>query len=193
MSEEPAARMGGGLVYSDSVPLAWRDLKQMPDEQALARISETSQQVLRLILSIEEQHADLTEEGDLQREDIARLEFKLNLLVDLVGQLLARQAIIPAPLAMSLNAHGIEWTADDAPRQNSYIEVELYLSPRYPRPVVLPGFVESVNEVPEGTRTQVIFPEFSEPLQDALEKFIFRRHRRTVANPRRLVAKAESL
>ncbi|KAF0193038.1 MAG: hypothetical protein FD165_141 [Gammaproteobacteria bacterium] len=185
MTEPHNDRLGSGLVYTDSIPFSWRQLDTVTGDAAAAHIGHHSLQVLRLILSIEEQGPEPVADADPEHENIARLEFKLNLLIDLVGYLLAQNSLIPPRVLVSLSADGLEWGSDDAPQLGSYVELALYLSPKYPRPVTLPGFIEAVDVTPEGGyRTRAIFPELSVPLQDALEKFIFRHHRRIIASRR---------
>lgn len=184
MSEPHPHKLGTGLVYTDTIPFSWRELGAWPAGAAAASIAYGSQQVLRLVLSLEEQSPEPSGDAEPEHEDIARLELKLNLLIDLVGQLLAQSALIPPPVTVSMSATGLEWSGATAPQPGACVELALYPSPRYPRPVVLPGFVDAVEPVAGGFRTRVIFPELGAPLQDALERFIFRHHRRTIAHRR---------
>lgn len=184
MTEPLNDRLGRGLIYTDSIPLAWRERAAVTSDSAAVQISYGSLQVLRLILSIEDQGSEPPPDADQEHEHLVRLEFKVNLLIDLVGYLLAQNALLPPRMPVSLSADGLEWCSAEAPRQGSYVEVDLYLSAKYPRPVTLPGFIEAVEPAPEGYRSRVIFPELAIPLQDALEKFIFRHHRRIVASRR---------
>lgn len=184
MTEPRKNKLGSGLVYTDSIPFSWRELDAWPANAVAASIAHNSQQVLRLILSLEEQAPEPAPDAEPEQEDIARLEFKVNLLIDLVGQLLAQNALIPPSVMVNMSADGLEWSAATAPAPGRYLELALYPSLKYPRPVILPAFVDGVEPAPEGFRIRVIFPDLGTPLQDTLERFIFRHHRRTIAHRR---------
>jgi hypothetical protein len=66
--------------------------------------------------------------------------------------------------------------------------VEVYLSPLYPRALVLPGITLAATR-PDYAR--VAFHDLGKPVQDALEKLIFRNHRRRVALARRSQPRTE--
>jgi len=63
--------------------------------------------------------------------------------------------------------------------------VELYCNLSYPRPLVLHARVTETAPQPGGWRLQTRFDETDEPLQEALERYIFLQHRRAIANSRR--------
>jgi hypothetical protein len=115
--------------------------------------------------------------------EIRRLEFKLDLVLAMVGQMLARQLELPPPVPVRLSAERLEWLAADGPVPGEEIEVELYLLPEYPRPLYLRGVVESSEEKTGWIRLR--FAGLSEPVRDWLERTIFRYHRRQIALSRR--------
>ena len=58
------------------------------------------------------------------------------------------------------------------------------ISPSYPRPLELPAAVVKHDTLAAGVRCTAAFVGCSEPVQDWLEKLIFRHHRRRIAHAR---------
>ena len=80
------------------------------------------------------------DDDSLVLEDLHRLEHKVNVLIQLVAKLVAREQSMPAPAAWRLYATGIEWQADAAPAlPDSSGQVLLYVSRQFPQPLRLPG------------------------------------------------------
>ncbi len=119
---------------------------------------------------------------------------QLNLLLDMVTQLVIRETDIPETAPITLGAAGIEWVEQKPPKEGRLVELSLYLHHKYPRPFIVAGEVLSVTPVEgEGGKylTRLVFKEMSEVLQAGLEKFIFRQHRRSIAQSRRAVNSAD--
>lgn len=183
MNDEINEHLGQGIVYEARLPLAWKVLTVKPDEPQLAVINENNEAILRTISSLEDFAPDHTEDLSGLNQEIARIDVKLNLLLDLVGQLLAAQSTIPSNMVVRLGAVAVEWSGTNLPGVGQYVQIELYLHRSYPRPLCLLGSVRA-GQLGESS-VIVPFEGIGEPVQDALERLIFRHHRRRIAQARR--------
>lgn len=186
MSEQTSETFGAGLVYAESIPLSWKATASPRDSAETSRQQQANEDILRMILGLDEHRPELPDEESALIQELVRLDFKLNLLLDLVGQVLAGQIAIPEPVPVKLGASSVQWDCrDPPPAVGALLQVAVYLDLRYPRPVVLPGRVQGVQSIDGGHRLMVEFEELGKPVQDWLEKFIFRHHRRSVAQAKR--------
>jgi len=170
------------LIYEGTIPLACQLLDNMPDDDELTLININNEKVLRMVAALDEMHIDTHEEPG-HAHDIARLEFKINMLMDLVGQLLERQLQLPSRRRVCVNAHGmqVDLPEQDAVESGQIIKVSLFFTGSYPRPVVLFVIVSSVSPSHILSGQLLALPEM---VQDLLERLIFRQHRRNVAQQR---------
>lgn len=180
MTNSTPESLGSGLVLEDRMPLHWR-ASEMPSGEPHQQ--QANEETLRVILSLEEHHVEASDENPEFAHEIQRLESKINLILELVSQVLARQLQLPEALPVWLSAHKIEWQAVGAvPAAGSPVLIEAYVCPRYPRPLYLPATVESAVS----GRVRATFDDLGMPVQDLLEKLIFRHHRRLIAATRRV-------
>ena len=176
---------GQGLVLADSLPLRWRaaDTESLAGEAG--QYHENNDEVLRFIAALEDSSGDLGEEHQPILQEITRLETKVNLVLTLMGQLLAVHFPLPPRRSVRLGPFGMDWMADSGPQVGDTGAIELWLSTRCPRPLILAGEVERVERVAQGGRYVLQFTRMAEPLRERLEKIIFRHHRRSIALSRR--------
>jgi hypothetical protein len=114
--------------------------------------------------------------------EILRLDLKVNLLLDLVGQILVANRPRPAPSSVRFNALGAVWRGTGPlPEAGAQGIVEIYLRDCLAEPLRLPGRVTNVT--PDG-HIKVKFLPLSEGVADVIEKLAFRRHRRQIAGAR---------
>jgi len=178
--------LGRSLAYEGRLPLAWSELASPPGNADLASLEYANLEVLRAILALEAQSSDPGEDSpEIGSQDVARLDFKLNLLLELVGQLFARHQMIPEPHPLTLMPDGMLWQAAAAPALNSLLRIEVYGSLKYPRPLVLHGQVIEACPLTDGWAVWTAFHGLGEPVREGLERFIFIHHRRTIAYNRR--------
>lgn len=170
------------LAYQDVLPVAWRRLAQPLDDVAVTVVTDRNVKTLQVALAIEEQGmVDKTDEKSPHAADLARLEAKVNLMVDLLGQLLAASQRRPTPAEIRFNALGAEWRTSAPPQVGEQGLLDIYLRECLAQPVTLTGRVMRVT--PEG-QVRVNFTPPGEATADLLEKLAFRRHRRQVAGAR---------
>jgi hypothetical protein len=193
MTGQESEASGMRLALEDRLPLSWTSLAAHPDPLELGRLEIANHEALYLALYLDEFATDdpAGELGPANAHELGRMEFKIDLLLDLVGQLVIRHVPLPAPVHIRLTPAEIHWTGDSAPEAGSLVRIEVYLNPKYPRPLVLIGRVESVSGLAPGLTIAVRVDPLSETFQDSLEKIIFRHHRRMIAHSRRSAGRRE--
>lgn len=184
MASEQQHAFGEGVSYEDSLPLTWEKVEGTPSDSQLARLNEVDEQLLRLLSSIESRH----ESDDLSvSSDIVRLELKLDMILELIGQLRQEQMDLPHEVAVTLFHNGMGW---HTPTQTGLslkdrVTVSLYLDPALPRPLQLPGVIVQCESNEDGEYCFLVFDGLGETVQDAIQRLIFRHHRRAIALKKR--------
>ena len=176
-----------GLGYGDALPLGFERLERLPEGPALAGILLENQQVLVADASLDEQRPSAEKKSEDEpelAEDLQRLEFKVNVLIQLVARLLNRGADLPPARRFRLHAQGLEWRVDDEEVQPGVGLVQLHVSRYFPQPLVLPGRIRGVHADDEGRWVGFAFEGLSPLVVDLLERLIVRHHRRLVAGTR---------
>ncbi|MEO8314473.1 MAG: PilZ domain-containing protein, partial [Pseudomonadota bacterium] len=113
--------------------------------------------------------------------DIMRLEVKMNLLLDLVGHLIAASQSRPPATVIRFNALGAVWQSKLQHRVGEQGVLEIYLRDSLPRPLTL---IANITQVRPDGQVRAAFSPPGEAASDLLEKLSFRRHRRQVAGVR---------
>lgn len=172
------------LAYEDVLPVAWRPLREPLDAIALASLTDRNVKMLQVCAAIEEHGpVDKQDEKSPHAADFQRLEVKMNLVIDLLGQILAASNPRPRPTSVRFNALGCTWRVVDGipPLANSQGILDIYLRECLAQPLSLVARVQSVS--PEGLVKASVVPP-GEATADLIEKLAFRRHRRQVAGVR---------
>lgn len=177
-----------GLGYEDSTPLGFQSRASLPEGPALAGLNAELAEVLIADASLDEQrpthHESKHDEEHALAEDLQRVEFKVNVLIQLVARLLKREDSVPPARHWRLHGAGVEWlVTDDAPAPGLGL-VSLYVSRNFPQPLVLPGRVTGIRDDERGRWSQFRFEGLAPMSAELLEKLIFRHHRRAVAGTR---------
>jgi Atypical PilZ domain, cyclic di-GMP receptor len=175
------------LAFQDVLPVLWRPMPSSADRDMAAGFSERNVHVLQAWDAMDEHGAvDKPDENAPYAADIMRLDLKINLLLDLVGQILAANRPRPPSVPVRFNALGGMWrSAGPLPEAGEQGVAEIYLHDSLAQPLRLPGRVTNVT--PDG-HVKVRFAPVGEAVADLIEKLAFRRHRRQVAvsrHPRR--------
>jgi hypothetical protein len=173
------------LAYDDVIPLMWQSLDARVDAVVAASFEDANLNLLHACSAMDEPHSlsrEKQDESPLLAAELARLDFKLTLLLDLVAQLASRDLQRPAPTRVRFNALGATFLAARPLEVGTEGVLHLYLRPMLPRPLSFPSRVSGFD--PEG-RTRVRFHPLSDAVADLIEKLAFRRHRRHVAESRR--------
>jgi hypothetical protein len=186
MTMSDSTSSGLGVVLEEALPVSWRPLEApvSPDEQL--RLAAHNNEILQVVLALDEHHVEWGEEQAELAAELQRLEFKLNLVMEMLAQVLAQHLRLPPRAAVRLAVDHIEWADTRAPVPGSLVQVELYLCARYPRALILPAMAE---RAPPG-QACARFQPMDHAMQEALEKIIFRQHRRRIASARRHPARS---
>jgi len=180
MSPDPFAQ---SLVYEDEQPLDWEVVEALPSGQRLASLNASNEALLRVREGLEEPTRG-TEESQELAQEFQRLESKLNLILELMAEWLRRQGDLPSALPVRFNARGIAWETEHPPAPGTLLRMRLYICPTFPKPLVLFGRVLRHEGRESGTDAVAEFLELSPGVVDGLERLVFRRHRREVAQLR---------
>ena len=174
-----------GLVYGQNLPLRWWQLPGCPEEIELNRLNESALRILHVAMAWNDTlpAVEGTEEATARAYEI--VEFKLNLLVELVSELLTRDQPLPIPAPVELASKGISWKTARPPGFSEILRIELYILPCVPKPLALVAEVTSIERSDDLYRVHARFLGVTEKVRDAIGKMIFRQHRRTVAEARR--------
>ena len=104
------------LIFTGQLPLAWRELPTWPDETELRTVEQSNLAILHTLFALDIHAGDHSDDPGIMAfaSELKRLDFKISLLLELVGQLLARQKAIPLERALSLTVSDLCWDTDTA-------------------------------------------------------------------------------
>jgi hypothetical protein len=171
------------LAYEDVLPLAWTSTQDVPSEIVRRGMNERNLRLLQACMVLQE-HAQPEKHDERLplQADIIRLDMKVDVLLDLVGQLLNANRPRPQSCEVRFNSLGAVWQQKgNLPAAQSAGVLQLYLKEFSVEPLRMTGRVASASE--DG-RIKVQFDQVEEAVADLLEKIAFRRHRRKVAGVR---------
>lgn len=168
-----------GVVYTGSLPLSVTLMSGAPLEQELLRANESNELLLRSVSALEEKID--TDESDEIAQELRRQDMKLNLILDLLGALLLQQQVIPETRELQLSAAGLRAVVSPTPAPAQHCRIQLYIEPAIPKPLTLFG---QCHVSAQAGATDIAFVGLSQTVTDHLDKFIFRHHRRRIAQAR---------
>ncbi len=170
------------LAYIDCLPVKFVVSTVPPDTALRANMAEHNMRLLLASTALEEHgQIDKSDESSTHSADLMRMEQKVNLLLDVMGYLLAASQSRPEPSPIRLNALCAVWEAGAAtPAAGSVGTLMIYLRECLVQPLQLPA---KVTEVLDG-QTQLEFMYMPDSIAVHLEKLVFRRHRRQIAGAR---------
>lgn len=164
--------------HVDSEPL----VLPMPDAMAQA-MADRNMATLTTIAALSERHADLAEDDSPVMQELQRMDAKLSALVDIVNHLLTPLSELPARQLLRFNVIGAVLPAALVPAGHSSLLLRLRFDVCRSLPLELAAKVE--RQLDDG-RVFVVFVQQGDALGDAIERLVFRHHRRKVAEARQL-------
>jgi hypothetical protein len=170
------------LAYHDVLPVQWKLLPRPLDRFELIGLDESNLLLLQACIAVEEHPArDKNEDLGPLAGELARLDFKLNLVLQLLAKLVSQDRI-SSPTTIQFNALGASWTAlGPTPVIGDRGLLRVQLRSSLPQPLELPAEVSAVN----GATVRVKFPELSEGTAELIQKLAFLHHRRHIADARK--------
>ena len=115
-------------------------------------------------------HADSPDSPQLQR-----LEAKIDLGLQMLGQLLNANSPLPAQQDILFSAQAIAWRSTTPPPA-AELQLQLFIDSRIPQPLQLKARLDGQ----QGDYWVARFVDVPEALQDGLDRAVFRWHRRQV-------------
>ena len=181
---EPTAR-NPRIAFQDRLPVAWEVLDEPPDQARLDRANHGGLALVQATLHWSEHLAvEAVDEDTPLLQEVARLEFKVNLLLEMVARLVERDLPMPPAVPVALSSERLVWWTDAPPPADSRLWLSVYVLPGVPRPLELSARVVDVAAEEGVHRVEATLPDLSLALQDVIEKLVFRQHRRRIARER---------
>ena len=172
-----------GLFCDLIIPLGWFQQSDSNIDNSISRHKENYNR-LQIVLGMDDHYSrDLHEEESGLTAEIQRLDFKINVVLSLVSQLITTRSELPKTVGVSLSYGSLSFETEVDSWSSGMIQTfELFLDVRYPMPLIFNGRVESVENRPDNTFIiSVALEPFFEEFKELLEKYIFRCHRRHIA------------
>src|SRR5689334_12583754 len=95
------------ITYEDLLPVRWRPLAETVSDLQAQQFAERNLRVLQACDALEEQgRIEKSDDQSPHSADLLRMDLKLNLLLDVVGQLLSASQQRAAPVPVRFNAMG---------------------------------------------------------------------------------------
>jgi len=174
------------ITFDDCLPVNWERLEKLPSEGEQHRHTRANEELLQSLLLRDDAPQD-SEEVDLisGHEHFKRLETRLDLLLSLVTEMMTADGKLPPAQAVTLGAGGLcvhipEGVSDNL-QKDALLKIQLYLDPTFPRPLTMCVQIVDI----QAQSFTVSFSLLEERLQDLLDKYVFRQHRRAIALARR--------
>jgi hypothetical protein len=167
------------LACEDMLPVAWEPLPRPRDPFAQALADDSNLLLLQACVAVEERPVrDGKEETAPLFAEMARIELKLNLVLQMLGEVVRRGH--PAALArVRFNSLGASWWPKGAPPQaGSRGALRIQLRGALPQMLDLPGEVSGC----ESGEVRIRFDQVSDAIAELLGRLIFLRHRRHLAD-----------
>ncbi|MGC1547656.1 MAG: PilZ domain-containing protein [Rhodanobacter sp.] len=169
------------MTYEGTMHVAVEPLDSLPDALALSGYNERNMHVLRTLASLDERRAENSADDDSPlMQELLHMDSKINVLMEIVNRLLIPVALLPARQAIRFNALGVVVPQAMLPSAGSLL-VRLHFDACRALPLELPAQLSTRFD--DGTAF-VSFFESSEMVEDGLDRFVFRHHRRKVAEGR---------
>lgn len=168
------------LAYADALPVVIIALHEPVSVHTLASWTERNLRLLQACAALEENaQAETPDDTSPYGAELQRIDLKVNLLLDMVGMLVASSQSRPAPRPLRFNAQGLLWEhAGTVPAPATRVRVEIYLRESMVIPLTMTGVMQ---ESGVESLANVQIDALPEPVADHIKKLVFRRHRRQVA------------
>lgn len=161
--------------HADAQALAW------PVAEALtARLAERNAAALATVAALEERRADPGDDDSPVMQELARLDAKLNALIDMLNRVALSAEPVPPRQPLRFNAIGALLPAALVPPGDALL-LRVYFDACPSMPLELACRVE--RRFDDG-RAFVAFHAPGDGVAASLERFVFRHHRRKVAGAR---------
>jgi hypothetical protein len=169
------------VAYDDGLHVSCVALPQPLDDQQRAAMRERNLSVLGTLAVFNERRSEGADEENPLTQDIQRLDSKLNVLMAMLEQLLRRDGELPPRVKVSFNAIGALLPTAIWPAGQTRALVRLHFDGCLALPLELAA--QRVQER-DADHIFAVFESMDEATCDAIERLVFRHHRRKVAERR---------
>jgi len=159
-------------------------LAEAPDARELALLNERNASLLTTVGSLTERRADTLEDDSAVLQELTRIDAKLNAVIELVNRMALPSAALPPRVEVRFNAWAAELPRKILPDPGKRVMLRIHFDACRALPLELPG---QVVHAPGAHVGLVAFQGLSESVRDAMERLVFRQHRRQVAEARQMV------
>lgn len=172
-----------GVSCQGKMMIAWCEANTAGSAD-LTPLNERNARLLKALLLSQEPHREMSEEFS----DLLRVEAKLELLLDMVSQLLQQQRQSSVEADVVLWLEGVSWSAlaNSLPGINQRLWLELYIDTYLTQPLKLLVQVTAAHMRHGQSEVEARFIGLDEQVTDLLGKFVFRQHRRFIAQQKAL-------
>ncbi len=171
----------GGLSCDVNLPLEWSSLAGFSSSLS-SSVERANQNCLKIVLGLDEGMHEAPDENAELSQGLQRMDFKINIILELVGQLVSQNIQMPISTDIKLGPKAIQWLAStNPPEPGQKVQIKIYLDARFPFPYLIFGSVTSVTPVKDGDCIVVETAQENAYSLELLEKYIFRCHRRQIA------------
>lgn len=167
------------LLVELQVPFQWHADVHAADGSAAIRSLQTA-------MALGEKPPVASEEAVGLELEVARLQQKMQLLVELLSLALQGQAGRPVPQQVSLSSEGCQWQAANPLPVGASGSVALWLHAAAPEPLLWPARIGGCLARGAVHELHAVLLPLGEPAQAALDRHVFLLHRRAIAEARAL-------
>lgn len=185
MPDETTSAPNVGPVLSGEFPLRWERVAPSQLEHERDAVCDGNEITLRNYYLLDERTQEPGDDRDESAPELVRIEQRLNLVIELLGQVLSHSLELPSAVPCILGRDTFEWSSHGTPAAGECVRLALYLHTHYPKPLVLFGQVTHVVRGADTSQVVVQLAQLSESVGDWLDRLIFRAHRRRIALVRR--------
>ena len=172
------------ISIEDTLPLTCSVVRDQTVPSEWIRLDDRNASLLKTLAWDEQTRREPEPSVEALMQEIDRLDHKLNLITELLADLVRREVVVPKPQPFRLSSAGVsfEYSATASVNEGDLVKVSLFLLANVPRPLEFAGRVVSSNPefVPRGWLT-IAFEQVSEAVESALDRLVFKHHRREVA------------
>ena len=178
-----------GLSFEDHLPCEIESRPELPSLAERVRLNDRNFSLLKSHALEDYQRRDIEYELEGIASEIERIDQKMNLMTELLCDLLAAEAQIPAPRALAISMAGLQLrpAAGEVYDEGDWVILNLFLIQGVPRPLKLLARVVPMQDnalaAPESPTSPLTFSfvDLSDGVSSLLGRLVFRHHRREVA------------
>ncbi len=171
-----------GIALHDRLAFHWEPAA-LADPVELDHVNQETARVLQALAVFEEAPKEYGNEPGQSGIELMHLEAKTDVLLSLVGMLIADRLPAAQTHSLVLRPASLEWSGPDAAdvERGDSGHALIYVSPLLPLALKLPARVVSTVQRNGARWIMTRFEYLSPAVEAGMDKLVFRRHRRQVA------------